>query len=142
MKNLKIFTIGLVALLACGFASCHKGGNTPVDQFVELMDEATKKAEKINSVSELQNVQDIISQEDALKIVRENPDYVLTNGDKDKIKKSYDKLLRTAYEKTAELSGFPEEIKQQSKAQIELIIDAANKGIDNATTLGDLSGMQ
>lgn len=142
MKKLK-FLLFVALTFGCTYiVSCSKSGNSPVDQYVELLDQATKKAEKISSMSDLTNVQGIISPQEAMKIVSDNSDYELTDNDKEKLKKSYDKLLKVAYEKTAEYGGVPEEYKEQVKTQVDLIIEAANKGIDNAKTLGDLNGIQ
>lgn len=142
MKKINLFLGVLATVLVLGVCSCSKGGNSPVDQFVEILDQATKKAEKISSMQDLLNVQQIISPEEAMSIIRENSDYELTDKDRDKLKKSYDKLLRVAYEKTAEYGGLPEELKKQTEAQIDLYIEAANNGIDSAKTLGDLSGIR
>ena len=142
MKKLKFLLSFVILLAACQLSSCGKGGNSPVDQYVEILDNATKQAEKINSMSDLMNVQQIISPEDAMEIVRNNADYKLSDSDKDKLKKSYDKLVRVAYDKTAEYSGLPEEMKDQLKGQVELVIEAANKAIDAAQTMGELNGMR
>lgn len=135
--------ISLLLLILSGMAfSCSKSGGDPVDEYVGLLETATKKAEQIKSASDLMNVQEIISPEDAMEIMRNHSTYELTDKDKDKLKKSYDKLLRVAYDKTIEYGGLPEEIKEQTKAQVDLIIDAANKSIDNAKTLGELNGIR
>lgn len=141
-KIFNILAVTFFLFFICNFSSCKKHGNSPVDQYVEIIDEAADKAEKIASMQDLINVQEIISPEAAKEIARENADYELTESDKSKLKKSFDRLLRVAYNKTAEYGGFPEEIKKQSKDQAELIIEAANKGIDNAKTLGDLNGIR
>ena len=143
MKKLQ-FLLGILMILgACQLSSCGKGGgNSPVDQYVEVLDQATKKAEQISSMSDLLNVQAIISPQEAMNIINENADYELTDSDKNKLKKSYDKLLRVAYDKTIEFGGLSEDMKKQTKAQIDLIIDAANKGIENAKTFGELNGIR
>lgn len=138
MKKLSVILSLLLVVIASG---CHKSANTPVDEYIGILDRATEKAEKISSMNDLLNVQEIISPEAALEIVKENSGYQLTDKDKDKLKKSYDKLLRVAYDKTAEYGGLPDEYKEQAKAQVELIIEAANKSIDAASTLGDLNGI-
>ena len=143
MKKFNIILFSLIAFSCCiSVSSCGKSGNTPVDQFTDLLEQATQKAEKISSMADLVNVQEIISPEDAMKILQENADYKLSDSDKDKLKKSYDKLLKVAYEKTAEYSGLPDEYKKQAKAQVDLIIEAANNSIDQAKTLGDLNHMR
>ena len=142
MKNFKIL-LGLFVIFVGGqLISCSKHSNTPVDQYVEILDEAVKKANEIKSYDELTNVQAIISPEDAMEIMNSYSDYELTDKDKEKLKKSFDKLLKVAYEKTAEYGGLPEEMKKTAMRQSELIIEAANKKIDNANTLGDIAGIK
>lgn len=143
MKKSGIIISFIVTLFAtCLLSACGKGGTTPVDEYVAILDAATEKAEKISSKEDLLNVKDIISPEAAMKIMRDNADYELTGSDKEKLKKSYDKLLRVAYEKTAEYGGLPDAIKEQTKDQIQLFIDAANEGIDRAHTMGELVGVR
>ena len=138
----KLFTLLLIFVASCCMVSCGKGGNSPVDEYVAILDNATEKAEKISSMEDLLNVQEIISPEAAMNIVNNNADYVLTKEDKEKLKKSYDRLLKVAYEKTAEYGGLPEGMKKQTKGQIQLFIDAANEGIDRARTMGELTGVR
>lgn len=138
-----ILILALLLALPCVLDSCSKSGtDNPVDEYVMILDQAAQKAEKINSLEDLLNVQEIISPEAAFNIVRNNADYELTDKDKEKLKKSYDKLLRVAYEKTSEYGDLSEEVKKQTKSQVNLIIEAANKGIDNAKTLGELNGVR
>lgn len=129
----------LAILFACFAFSCgHKSGNSPVDQYVSMLEKATEKAEKISSFSELINVQEIISPEDARQIILDNRDYPLDENDKKMLKKSYDKLIRVAYEKTAEFGDLSDSMKKDSKKQIEMLIDLSNSKIDRAATFGDL----
>ena len=139
----KMVRILLLAFLVCGLSlsSCKKGSSSPVDEYVEVIDNTTKEAKKINSLNDFMNFQQFTEPEEAKVIVRQNADYVLTEKDKKKLKESYGNLLKVAYEKTLEFGGVPEELKKQAKEQVDLIIDGANKTIDNANTLGDLSGI-
>lgn len=142
MKYFRILLTLLVVLTAVGLDSCgKKSGNSPVDQYVGLLDAATEKAQDINSFEDLVNVQQIISPKEARDIIMENQDYELTDKDKKRLKKSYDKLLRVAYDKTTEVGGLSESMKKDTKKQIDMVIDITNKNIDNATTMGDLLGL-
>lgn len=142
MKRINLF-LSLIVILGAGLLfSCGKGGKSPVDQYVEILDQATEKAEKISSMADVLNVQQIISTEETTKLLKDNADYELTDKDKEKLKKSYDKLLKVAYNKTTEYSGIPDSMKKQTDGQLELIIEAANKVIDNAHTLSDLDGLR
>ena len=134
--SILFFTISFLT-----FSSCGKGQDTPVDKLCAIMNEAADKVETISSASDLIYMKEVITPQAAQTILNENADYQLTKKDKEKLKKSYDRLLKTAYEKTAEYGGFPEAIKKQTKVQIDGIIEAANKGIENAKTLGDINGL-
>ena len=116
---------------------CSKD-NSPVDQYVKLLDQASDKAEKISSIGDLVNVQEIISPENANEIIRQNKDYKLSDSDKEKLKKSYERLLRIAYKKTIEYGGLEEASRKQMENQIDLFLDGAKASIDKAHTLGDL----
>ena len=119
---------------ACG----HHSSNSPVSQYISLLDQAAEKAKNINSITELVNVQDIISPQETRQIIFENKDYVLDDNEKKELKKSYDNLLRVAYEKTAEIGNLSDSMKKDTKKQVDMIIDLYNKKIEAANTLGDL----
>ena len=139
MKRLNLLIGLLVILASCQLFSCGKGGNSPVDQYVAIIEESTKKAEKLSDMSELTNVQAVISPQELLQIVAENPDYELTDKDKEKLKKSIDKFIKVAYDKTMSIGEVPEEMRETMKQQCELMIEANNRGIDQAKTLSDLN---
>ena len=139
MKKLKLFLgllgiVGAFLIVSCG----HKSGNSPVDQYVEVIDNATEKAKQLSSLEDLSNLQEIILPSEAVEIISNNADYVLTDKDKEKIKKSFDKLLRAAYDKTAEYQGVPGDLR---KTQVDILLQGANNQIDASRTLGDLNGI-
>lgn len=140
MKKLTTLLSLLLIFTAATLSSCGKGGNSPVDQIVEILDQATKKTENINSMSDLTNVKDIISPEKVWTIIQNNSDYELTKGDKEKLKKSYNKLVNTAFDKSCEFVP-SEEMKKLVKNQLDLMLEAIDKNIDNATTLGDIRSL-
>lgn len=139
MKKISFLFVVLATVLLG--ACAHHSSHSPVAQYVNLLEEATQKAENISSLTELVNVQDIISPEDARQIIIDNRDYPLTDDDKKALKKSFDKLIRVAYEKTAEFGNLSETMKKDSKKQVEMVIDINNKKIDAANTMGDLLSM-
>lgn len=141
----KIFSLLIVSLTIFAGALLTSCGNTepsPVDKYLEILEKATVQAEKITSLSELANVQSVVSQEEARELIENAKDYKLTSSDKEKLKKATDKLLRIAFEKSIEFSNLPDGMKASSKAQIDMAIDAANSRIDEAKTLGEISGMR
>ena len=136
MKKIAYLFVILSAVLVC--ACHHSWTNSPVAQYVALLDAAAEKAENISSLNELVNVQDIINPQEAKQIIIDNRDYPLSDDDKKALKKSFDKLIRIAYEKTAEYGDLSDSMKKDTKKQIEMIVDFSNKRIDAANTLGDL----
>ena len=137
MKKINLLFTLIILLATCQLSSCGKGGNSPVDQIVVLLEEATKKTEQINSMMELTNVRNIVSPDDVWNIIRENSDYKLSKGDKDKLKKSFNRLVNTAYDKSAEF--VPDgNMKKAVKSQLDLMMEAIDQNIDNAETLGDI----
>lgn len=140
MKILKIFLSLVVVITACQITSCGKKSHTPVDEIVTLLEEGVKKTQNINNMAELSDVKNIVPQQEIWNLIRENSDYQLTKDDKEKLKKSYDKLIKAAYEKTSEYIP-NEELKSAIKSQLDLTMSAVDKNIDNAETLGDIKGM-
>lgn len=139
-KTVKLFLMGCLCLVALTIASCSSSNSdSPVGQYVDIINKMTDQLEKINSLQEAQNVQAVISPEDAMELFNKYSDYKLTDGDKDKIKEAQDKMLRTVMKKSIEFSNISEEMKKASEAQIDLAIDAANLKIDKAETFGDLN---
>ncbi|MCH5233072.1 MAG: hypothetical protein J1E78_05465 [Muribaculaceae bacterium] len=140
MKLSKFLFAGCLAAAMSVAVSCGKSNN-PVDQYVDVLDKAISTMEKVNSAEELSTAQSLISPEDAAEIVRNNADYELTEADKEKLKKAEHKLIDLSIEKTLKYNNLPEEYKEAAKAQMELLIDANDKRIDNAKTLGDLGNL-
>ena len=135
MKHLKpIFSLILLFTLF-QFSSC--GHVTPVDQIVEILNQATQKTKEIQNPDELSNIRNIVSPDDVWNIIRENSDYVLTDGDKDKLKESFNQLISTAYEKSAEFVN-DEDSKNAFKSQLDLMMKAIDNNIDRANTLGEI----
>ena len=138
MKQLKLFLLLTSVFIFAGFISCSKNENTPVDQYVELIEEAIQKLENIKSSEGIENIANIMQNPKAQELDKEYADYVLTEADKKKLKKSLDKLIHVAYDKTMEYAGLPENIIKLKKAQVDMMVEAANQQIDNATTLGEI----
>lgn len=136
MKQFKILFIALFAISMGVIISCSKS-DSPVDEYVKILDNATNQIEAANSLSDLQNLQELASPEDS-ELIKQSQDYKLTDGDKEKLKKSMDKFMRVLSEKSIEFSTYPDNMKEAAKSQIDLAIDAINQLIDKAETLGDL----
>ena len=137
MKEIKILLGFLLIFASEELSSCGKSSDSPVDQIVEILDQATKKTENITNAAELANVKNIISPNDIWQIISDNADYELTKGDKEKLKKSYNKLVKAAYEKSSEYIP-SESLKKTVKSQLDLMMEGINRSIDNATTLGSI----
>lgn len=130
-----------IALLVFIFqlSSCGNSDNTPVGQYISLLDKVTEQVKDAQSVADISNIQSLLQKDGITELLQDSKDYELSDSDKDKIKKATDKFLKAAFEKSIELSNLPEELKEASKSQMELATEASNKYIDNAKTLGDLT---
>ena len=140
MKKINLIFSFIILLAACQITSCGKGGNSPVDRIVILLDQATEKTKDIQNVTDLTDVKNIISPEDVWNIIRENSDYKLSKGDKDKLKKSYNRLMKAAFEKSCEFVP-SEDMKNAAKTQLDLFMEVIDKSIDNAETLGEIRSL-
>lgn len=140
MKRIN-FLISLVALLAMvQFTSCGKGGNSPVDQYVEIIQDTTKKVKELNSIN-INDMQTLLSPEAAKKLSEENADYELTDKDKSKLKKACGDLVKAVYDKVLEYNDeVPEALKSQLKSQKDMVVAAIDQLIDNSKTLGEIDG--
>lgn len=139
MKQFKILLTLVVLFSTLQFVSCSKKDNTPVDQIVVLLDNGVEKVESINSMAELTDVKNIVSANEVWKIIQENSNYELTKGDKEKLKKSYNKLVEAAYKKSSECIP-SDEYKKTVKNQLDLLMEGINRSIDSAKTLGEIKG--
>lgn len=142
MKKFYIVLSALLMVVALQITSCSKKESTPVDKYIEILDRSIQQAQKINSIEDMTNFQSVISPEEAQEIIKSSYDYELTDSDKEKLKKTTDKLIRVAFDKTLKFSNFNDEAKKNAETQIDIAIQAANTYIDNAKTLGQISGMR
>lgn len=136
MKKFKFLTLLLTLLTLSVMGSCGKGGNTPVDQYAAAIDSATEQIKNLKESEDI-NAKDIPPQK-ALAVSEKYSDYPLTDSDKDKLKKSFDKYVKALFDKIAERVGGHDEVKEQIKSQAKLIIEATNSHIEEAQTLGEL----
>ena len=141
MKISRILLSFLLIFSVCQISSCGKKSDNPVDKYVEVLDNATKKIKNIKSAADLSNVKEIISTDEATEIILQNLNYPLTEKDKEKLKKSFDDLLETSFDKTVELNYINDKVAEIQRARIDYFIEAANAGIDNAQKLGDIIGI-
>lgn len=128
-----------MVISCCSLLSSCGGGDSPVDRYVEIIDSAT---EKINEATSKEQLEEIQTGEESLKanlILEESGDYVLTKSDKEKLKKSIDKMLRALFKKSLELSTLPDDFKSTLQSQSDMAVEAVNKNIDNASTLEEIS---
>lgn len=139
MKQLKYLLSLLVIMAGCTLYSCGKGEQTPVDQYVDVIEQTTKNVENLKEV-DLTNMQELLSPQAAHKIAEEYADYQLTDKDKDKLKKSCRKLMKAVYKKVLEYDQLNEAMKQQLKGQEDMVVSAVDQLIDHSQTLGQIDG--
>ena len=135
MKLFKTIFSFFLLFSICQLSSCRH--NTPVDQIVEILDQAAQKTKELQNPDELTNIRNVVSPDDVWNIIRENADYKLTDGDKDKLKDSFNKLISAAYDKSAEFVN-DEDSKKMVKSQLDLMTKAIDNNIDRANTLGEI----
>lgn len=128
--------LALIFISVCYLGACSKS-DTPVDQIVEIMKGYEKKIDAIHSPEGVQDCMTLISSTEINEIIKENSDYPLTDSDKAKLKKNYDKLLEKAYDKTVEY--VPSEIlRKEAKRQLDLFKEGIGERVDKAETLGEI----
>ena len=136
MKKTKFIGLFLSLVSFVMIASCGKGGNTPVDQYVAAIEQATEQLKNLSDSDNI-NTKDIPPQK-ALDISEKYADYKLTDDDKEKLKKSFDKYVKALFEQLANQAGLPESMKPQIKNQSKLVLEAINAHIEEAATMADL----
>lgn len=138
MKHLK-FLIICILFPALGLCVSCSSEPTPVDKYVELIDQATEKIEAIESPDQVGNIMDFLQNEEAMELDREYADYELTDNDKKKLKSSIKKLTEATLNVMLEFGGLSDQTKEQKQLQIKMITDMVDKKIDDASTLGQVS---
>ena len=138
MKNIIKFLCGIVILgLTINLSSCESS-NTPVDRLVEIIDKATEQVKDSKSNDALDNIQSAMVADGAEALIKDNADYELTDSDKSKLKKSMEKLVRAAFEKSITYYNFDDDVKKNLRAQIDMAVAGINTTIDNAKTLSEI----
>ena len=143
-KIFGIFVLALVGVVSVQLSSCGGGSasQSPVDQYIAIVEKAVAETEKVTNVTELHSINTAGIQAEAQEIIDNNPDYELTDEDKEKLKSATDKLLKIAFEKSIEFNGLSEEMKEASKSQLKMAIDISNKRIEEAKTLSQINGIR
>lgn len=139
MKNIKFLLSLLVIVAGLSMVSCGKHGNSPVDQYCEILDRLTDKIESATTINDLANLQQYLNPEEGVEIIKNNSDYLLTESDKKNLIKSIDRLLDSAYNKSVELSGISGPEKEMVKSQIDLAKQAMKVKVESSTNLGEMA---
>ena len=138
MKNLLKLLLAVTVIVTISFASCSKHEPTPVEQYVDLLDNGLAQAEHMDA-DDPATFKAILSPEGARELIKENADYVLTPGDKEKLKETMDKVIRFAFEKTMKYDNLTEEEKKNVDMQMGIAIEGANNVIEKAQTFGQVT---
>lgn len=117
--------------------------NPYVDKYIEILEKAYFEIYNINSPEELTKMKSVIDPNEAYSLKLNSKDYILSPKDKERLKIATDNLFTILTEKQLLYGGFSEEQKRNFKEsnQLEEMIRIANISIDNAKTLGDVSGI-
>lgn len=124
-----------VAAIATISAFCSCKQQTPATQFVDALDNAEAQISKATDIEEIMNMSVVLKESE--NVARNNQDYRLTDDDKKAIKKSMERLYRSAYEKDKELSG-----KNLPVEQIDIIVKMMEASVDRAKSLADFVQVQ
>ena len=141
MKKLFNLTFGaFLMLFMLQISSC--GESTPVDKFVDLINEATSKVKSVKNIQEIANLDEVFENlgKGQEQYFQDNADYELTDADRNKIKKAINGLFEAVIDKTVDLSGG-----MVTKSQMEGAIGQYTKlfeaQIDKCQKLGDLENL-
>lgn len=136
MKKALQLIIGLALLLT--FNACAE--KSPADEIASLIEQ---RAAAIDRTSTPQEAFEVASTQQAefmpefTKIVETNPDYRLTDDDRQRLKTAIHNFLEVSYKKSTGFNGEkPENLDASINSTMQNVIDPI---IDNATTLGQLS---
>ena len=131
MKLIKTVLLLAVVALATGLGACSKNDN-PAEKFAGEIEKITKEVNSIKTQEGFQDLQSGLLAAD--QIAKDNADYVLTDADKETIKKAMGDFFRSVFKKGMELEGH-----EVSDAQIDMMVNMATASVDRASTLGELS---
>ena len=124
-----------VAAIAAISAICSCKQQTPSTQFIDALDNAEAQISKATNIEEIMNMAVVLKESE--NVARNNQDYRLTDDDKEAIKKSMERLYRSAYAKDNELSG-----KNLPIEQIDMIVKMMEVSVDRAKSLADFVQVQ
>lgn len=124
-----------VAAIAAISAICSCKQQTPATQFIDALDNAEAQISKATNIEEIMNMAVVLKESE--NVARNNQDYRLTDEDKEAIKKSMERLYRSAYAKDNELSG-----KNLPLEQIDMIVKMMEVSVDRAQSLADFVQVQ
>ncbi len=81
------------------------GNVNPVDDYINVIDQAYERIESYTSITEFQNPQSVISNDKAKELIYRYQDYILSPSDKKKLTKAITRTIIAGYKKYSELSG-------------------------------------
>ena len=141
MKGIiKFLCLTVVIAVAVQFLSCS-GNDSPIGKYVELVNKVTDEVTSINSLEELRDIDQADYAAQLSEIMQTSGNYELTDSDKEKLKKAYDRFLNEFFKKTLDLSNLPDEIKETMSSQKELAIERVNTSIENSKTLSEIQSI-
>ena len=124
----KLLSIMMAAGLAIAINSCADKGQKAVDVYCDAVEKVAETVEKApDAEAAMKALQDNDAMKEIQTVVKENADYKLTDGDKEKIKAASLKLMRAMNKYV----NIPE----------DMIVNEVNSQVDNATTLGEIAKM-
>lgn len=129
MKKFFIAIAASLMLMACG-----GGASTPVDKFVDMLDEG---AEFIMGGGEASK--EFEAKFDTL--FEENADYVLTASDKKKIVNKFEDVVKVALKAAVSKGEIPAGMEELIKSQMSTVVGEMEKKVNEVEKFGDLENL-
>ncbi len=125
MKKLFLALAAALMLMACG------SSNSPVDKFLDMLDDS------LASILSGESISDEMEQE-ATKLLEDNKDYILTSSDKKKIVKKMEALVNDSARAAMKANNIPSSMEGLVKSQIKEEMKKIEEKVNNIETFAEL----
>lgn len=125
MKKLFLALAAALMLMACG------SSNSPVDKFLDMLDDS------LASILSGESISDEMEQE-ATKLLEDNKDYILTSSDKKRIVKKMEALVNDSARAAMKANNIPSSMEGLVKSQIKEEMKKIEEKVNNIETFAEL----
>ena len=139
MKCSRLTIVILLFLFTFLYVACSKDKESPIDEYIEIIEQETDKLEKVNNSEAFQKeIEEFMRNSRLQDLEKEYADYTLSYNDKDRLKTSVERFMRVALSKTMDYVGNSQYMNQLKESQLDAMIEAVKTKIDNAKTFGEI----